>query len=88
MTDIFDTYDSGLDSPAASSFDITPNDTTDLNVATRGLWVGTGGDVAVILVKDSASVIIKNVANGYLLATRIKRVLATGTTATDLVGMV
>ena len=73
-------------SPANSLFSITPNDSTDLPALARQIYVGTGGNVAV---KDSEgnTVTHKNVPSGcYLAPFFVVRVLATGTTATDLIG--
>ena len=76
----------GVDSPASTAFAITPNDSTDLTTATRALYVGTAGNISVVLLADSAAVTLKNVAVGYH-PLRVKRVRSTGTTAGDLVGL-
>lgn len=88
MADPFSTYQAGLTSPAFAAIAVTPNDGADLANTSRGLWVGQGGDVAVILVNDTASVVIANVSGGSLLPIRVKRVLATGTTATSIVALI
>jgi hypothetical protein len=87
MADPYQTMQPGLTSPAFAAIAVTPNDGADLANVSRGLWVGQGGDVAVILATDTASVIIANVSGGSLLPIRVKRVLATGTTATALVAL-
>jgi hypothetical protein len=51
------------------------------------LWVGTGGDIAVLHTDDTTSVVYKNVPSGSLLPFAVKQVLSTGTTATDIVGL-
>ena len=53
----------------------------------RSIFVGTGGDLSVILFEDSSAVLLKNIANGTLLPLRVKAVRATGTTAADLVAI-
>jgi hypothetical protein len=76
--------------PCRKAVAITPNDSTDLTVAARAIYVGVGGDVAVYSVDDSigTSVTIKGAATAQVLPFWVRRVLATGTTATNLVGCV
>ena len=70
-----------------SAFAITPNDSTDLSQPIRGLYVGATGNVVVIFEGDTANVTLTGVAGGIVHPFAIKRVLATGTTATGLVGV-
>jgi hypothetical protein len=49
------------------------------------LFIGVDGDVAVIMADDTASVVLKN-ATG-LLPVMVKRVLVTGTTATNIIAV-
>ena len=77
----------GISAPGLSFAAVTPSDTVDLPVTARGLFVGTAGNVAVIGAGDSLPVTFKNVANGTVLPLCVKRVLATGTTATDIVAL-
>lgn len=72
---------------ARSASTITPNDSTALTFTTRAIYVGTGGDLTVVLVDDSNPVTFKNVASGQLLSVKAKQVKATGTTASNLVGL-
>jgi hypothetical protein len=74
-------------SPASKAFAIAPNDSTDLAFETRGIYVGGAGDISVILTQDSAAVTFAAVPAGSLLPLSVKRVRATGTTATNLVGV-
>lgn len=87
MTDPFTSHATALSSPARNGFLITPNDGADLAIVCRSLFVGSAGDVSVILAKDSSSVVFKNVQIGSLLPVSVKRVEATLTTATDIVGL-
>lgn len=73
--------------PTSSAFAITANDDADLDYPIRALYVGTGGDVTVILQDDTAEVTFANVLGGSCLPLQVKRVLATGTAASDLVGL-
>lgn len=77
------TIDSVIDAAAA----ITPDDNNDLPTVSRGLWVGSGGDINVVLANSTDPVLISNVPDGSLLPFRVKRVHATGTTATGLVAL-
>lgn len=77
---------SGLGSPARKHFSITKNDAADLAKLPRGIYVGTGGDIA-MRDEDGTDVTYKNVASGVILPFRAVRVLSTGTTAGDLVGL-
>ncbi len=87
MTDPFSTTSPGLAGPAGHAFAVTPDDGADLAVVTRGLYVGTGGDLSVILKGDSAAVSFVGVPSGAVLPLRVARVRASGTTAADIVGL-
>lgn len=87
MTDRFIGREPGLDGPAIHGFGITPNNDVALAEVTRALYVGTAGDVAVLLMSGS-SITLTNVPAGTLLPLRVQRVLATGTSATSIVGLV
>lgn len=84
-----DTYKNmmgGLESPAREAVVVTPNDVSDLGNTTRSIYVGTSGDVAVHMVGDTTVVVFKAVPAG-VLPIRADRILATGTTAADLVAL-
>lgn len=55
---------------------VTPNDSTVIE-ATRALWVGTGGTIAVTLEKGQ-DVTLTGVPNGTLLPLRVTAVKSTG----------
>ncbi len=85
MSDKFANTTPGLSSPAASVFAITANDSADLAQFTRALNVATSGAVHLETVEgDEATVFI---AAGIAFPVRAKRIFATGTTATGLVGL-
>lgn len=65
---------------------VTPNDAAAVDFP-HGLWVGTGGNVTGRLKDSAGSVAIKNVASGSWVPGWWVRVDATGTTATDIVGL-
>lgn len=66
-------------------FDVTPNDGADLATVSRGLRVGTAGDVKVTTVAGDV-LTLKNVQVGEIVPYFVKRVWATGTTATFITG--
>lgn len=85
--DKFDDYQRGVSAPASDAFAITPDDAGDLIYVTRALYVGTAGDVSVVM-RDGGTVVFTNVNGGTTLPCCVSRVMATGTTASGLVGMV
>lgn len=75
---------SGLDSPGYSGANLAPDDNSDLAKVTRALWIGGAGDLSVILASGDA-VTFNNASSWMPL--RIKKLNATGTTASDIVGV-
>jgi hypothetical protein len=86
MTDTYASHANSLTAPARDGFAITPNDAADITAVTRAVYVGGPGNLAIVL-QSGATVTLSNVASGSLLPLRIKRLLATGTTATSIVGL-
>lgn len=86
MKDKFEYRTYSFDAPSQNAWAITPHDTTDENFVSRAIYVGTGGDVVAVM-KSTAVVTFKNVLGGTILPVRVQRVNATGTTATDMVGL-
>lgn len=74
-------------SPATSSVAVTPNDSEELEYVTRALYIGVGGNLSVKLRDDSTAVIFVGVAEGTVLPLQVKQVMATGTTATNIVAL-
>lgn len=69
---------------------MVPSDTNDLADVPKGIYVGTGGAIAMIGVNaptDATGVTWKNVPSGALIPFRARRVLATGTTAADMLAL-
>lgn len=87
MPDRFSSNAPSLTAPASHGFSIAPSDTLDLPEATRAVYVGSGGTLALRLV-SGATVTLSGVPGGTLLPLRSDRILATGTTAGALVGLV
>lgn len=87
-TEIRDFRDQGgFSGPARRLFAITPNDSTSFDFATRGIYVGTAGDLAVLGIGDTVPVTLVGVPAGSLVPVAAQKVMATGTTAGSLVGM-
>lgn len=85
-----DTFGAVLDSliaPARNCFSITPNDTAELPFLPKAIYVGTGGTLVVRAIDGSSDVTFTNVANGTILDVRVTSVRATGTTASNLIGL-
>ena len=74
---------------AKDVFLITPNDSTDLTTFTRGISLGTEGDLKIDTI-DGTTVTIPSgaLAAGVIHPIGVARVHATGTTASDIVGYV
>lgn len=73
--------------PAVGAYTITTSDSTVLARPTRAVYVGGAGDVAVRMADDSSTPIFKAVPVGTVLNIRADKILATGTTATFLLGL-
>ena len=88
MSDPFASHGVALASPVQNAASIVPSDGADLPSATRAINVATAGVVRVTLVGmgEGASVDL-TVAAGFPFGARVKRVWATGTTATGIVGL-
>jgi len=87
VTDAFDDFSATLESPICNGFDISPNDTADLSQVTRAIMVGGAGDLAVQF-KNGGIVTLPALSPGVVYPFRAARVLATGTTATGVKGLV
>lgn len=72
---------------AQRGFAITPHDTNPLTRETVGIYVGGAGAITLRLAKDSADVVLTAVPVGVILPIAASHVRATGTTATNLVGL-
>ena len=79
MPDPFDTDYVNLTSPAVAHYLISPDDTQDLPVRPRALYVNAGGSV--VLQDNDGQSVTYDVVAGTVLSLRPTRVLATGTTA-------
>ncbi|MDA5093071.1 hypothetical protein O2N63_03130 [Aliiroseovarius sp. KMU-50] len=85
--DTFKRRSAGITSPASNAFSVTPDDANDLPVVTRGLYLGETSTVQIVLQGDDTPVTFTNLIGGVVHPLRVKRVYATGSTATDIVGI-
>ena len=65
---------------------ITPNDSTELNPRPRALWIGGAGHVGLTGYND-VDATVSGVAAGTLIPVSPKKVKATSTTATLIIGI-
>ncbi|MDX2238899.1 MAG: hypothetical protein NW203_15145 [Hyphomonadaceae bacterium] len=87
--DIFATHASDSAGPARNAAAVTPSDSTDLPAYAKALYVGTAGALVVVPVGAStdAGVTFANCPVGWL-PVQARRVLATGTTAGQIVALI
>lgn len=76
----------GQQDPAFDAIVVTPNDGADLSQIVRGIYVGGGGNLRVTMV-GGATVTFVGVTPG-IWPLEVSRVWATGTTVTNLIGLV
>lgn len=75
-----------LNGPATDIVPVTPSDSVDLPDVAPALYVETGGLVAIITVAGTARLV--RVADFSVLAVGVRRINATGTTATGIHALV
>lgn len=85
MSDTFDGFRSGLESPATHIASISPSDSTDLAQASRALNVATSGTVRLTTVGGTTDTVF--IAAGVAFPVRATRVWNAGTTATGIVAL-
>ena len=84
--DEFRSHHTALDAPAQDAAAITPSDSTPLPLATRGIYVGSGGSLRVRMISGE-EVTFANVQPGAFYPLRLSQVMATGTSAGGLVAL-
>ena len=76
----------GHGQPASKGFAITPSDTENLRYITRAIYVGGSGNIA--FRTDAGDILaFAGAVVGTVLPIRANKVYSTGTTATNLVGL-
>ncbi len=88
IDDPFKSFIGNLISPSEDCFAIEPHDINQLAQAPKAIFVGQGGSITLIPLRGSSAVTFYNLASGSVLDVRPKAILATGTTAAELVGLV
>lgn len=76
---------STVESPATHGVVVTPNDSADLAFVTRGVYVGTAGNLKVTW-SSGAEMTFTNLAQGWH-PIRVSRIWSTGTTAGNIVAV-
>lgn len=85
MTDTFASHAAGLESPPSRTIAVTPDDGADLPFASRALNAAGEGAVRVTTVGGDTGTVY--LAAGIAFPLRVRRVWATGTTATGIVAL-
>lgn len=86
MSDAFTDHAPGLELPVTSAFLVLPSDDTDLPEVTRAVHANQSGTVTVLFADGAESVTLA-LEKGAAYPYRLRRVLASGTTAI-VVGLV
>jgi hypothetical protein len=73
--------------PAQNGFAITPQDDVDLLLATKAIYVGSGGNITLRMLQADADITFVNVPSGSILDLRVRAVRSTGTSASSLIGL-
>jgi hypothetical protein len=83
--DPFKNHAQSLESPATRLAEISPSDSASLAFVTRAIAVETAGHLQVVTASGDTGRIY--VAAGVPFPIRVSRILATGTTASGIVGL-
>lgn len=73
-------------SPARGGQAVTTSDSTTY-APTRAVWVGGAGNLAVVMVDQSAAITLTGVAAGTLLPISVTKIMSTNTTATNITAL-
>lgn len=88
MPDKFYKHYTQLDDPFDGGFAIAKNDATVLDQPTRGIYVGTAGDLHVMMASSAnTELTFTGLLAGTVYNIRVKKVYATGSTANNLIGL-
>lgn len=72
--------------PAIDAATVTPNDSTDLTLTARALYIGTGGNVNLDTISGT-TIVFSNLQTGSILPLQVKRVRSTSTTASNIIAL-
>lgn len=87
MADAVDVTRGGIGEPAVYAVAVTPSDNDDLANVSRALYVGGAGNVNVHMLGSRTAVVFSGVPAGTILPIRVRRVLSTSTTATQILNL-
>ncbi|MBB3034369.1 spike base protein, RCAP_Rcc01079 family [Alteriqipengyuania lutimaris] len=73
--------------PAACAFAIAPSDSAQLPSVTKAIYVGGGGDIVLRPLDGTEDVLFAAFPGGGILDVRASAIRATGTSATNIVGL-
>ncbi|CAB4152929.1 hypothetical protein UFOVP616_36 [uncultured Caudovirales phage] len=77
----------GSSEPSSNPFAVVLSDTVDLTRVAKALYVGGGGNIVLIGEDSDTALTFANVPSGYILPVRVRRILLTGTTAANILGL-
>ncbi|MEM7509080.1 MAG: hypothetical protein AAF415_20360 [Pseudomonadota bacterium] len=83
--DQFENHAPGLESPATRLVEITPDDATELQFVTRAITVENSGHLQIVTAGGDTGRLF--VAAGVPFPIRARQIMATGTTASGIVGL-
>lgn len=72
--------------PAYGAVAVTPNDSADLSIPARALYIGGAGDIALIMASGD-EVTFSGCLAGTILPIQVIRVKSTSTTATNILAL-
>ncbi len=90
MSDPYQGIFAGMDGPYVNGASVTPDDGNDLPNYARALWIGAAGNVTVTLRNSTTPITVPVAAsstNNEPAKLYVKRVWATGTTATGIIAL-
>jgi hypothetical protein len=74
--------------PAGGGQAVTKSDTTYFTGgAARAIYVGTGGDMTVVLLDRTTTLLFANIQDGSIIPIQCTRINSTGTDASDFVAL-
>jgi hypothetical protein len=73
--------------PSRNAYAVTPDDSNELSIIPKALYIGTGCNITLRSADATADVVLKNLASGQIIDIMARYVRATGTTASDIVAM-
>lgn len=76
------------DDPGVDGFVITPHDVNELAVLPRAIYVGVSGDITCRSAMGTVDLVFKAVPAGSTLPFAARYIRATGTTATNMIGLI